>query len=171
MPFAISSFDPGLVRFVPAPTECLVALTGESIGFDIDTTKAGNGTVTAQAITSGEEPQEIKLSGKGKGIYILKYTFQQIGNLQITVRFNGVTILEYEVTVKPQPDASKCIATILSTADEYLLNVSQTIAISVNCINAGTGKLTVKCTGPQRRELHADVVEKTDQVYDVQLHC
>jgi len=169
VPFIISSFDPSLVRFVPVPTECLIALTGESIGFDVDATKAGKGTVTAHIIASGEEPQEIKLVGKGKGIYILKYTFQQIGNLQITIRFNGVIILEYEVTVKPQPDASKCIPTILSTADEYLLNISQTIAISVDCINAGTGKLTVKCTGPQRRELHADVIEKTDQVYDVQL--
>ena len=169
VPFTISSFDPNLVRFVPAPKECLVALTGESIGFDIDTTKAGKGAVTANAITSGEEPQEIKLAGKGKGIYILKYTFQQVGNLQITIRFNNVTILEYEATVKPQPDASKCAATILSTADEYLLNVSQTIAISVDCTIAGTGKLTVKCTGPQRRELHADIIEKTDQVYEVQL--
>ena len=168
IPLVISTFDPSLVRFIPTPTEDLVALTGESIGFDIDTTKAGKGTTVAQAIVNDEAPQDIKLTGKGRGINILKYSFEHAGRLQIIVSFNNITVLEYEVTVKPRPDATKCIATILSTTDEYLLNVSQTIAISVDCTDAGTGELTVKAT-TQRRDLHAHINKKSDSVYDVQL--
>ena len=168
VPLVISSFDPSLVRFIPPPAESLVALTGENICFDIDTTKAGKGTTTAQAIINAETPQDIKLTGKGKGIHILKYSFEHTGRLQIIITFNGTTVLEYEVTVKPQPDATKCIATVLSTAEEYLLNVSQTIAISVDCANAGTGELTVKSTA-QRTELYTDIIKKSDSVYEVQL--
>ena len=168
IPLVISTFDPNLVRFIPAPTEDLVALTGDSIGFDIDTTKAGKGTAVAQAIVNDKAPQDIKLTGKGKGIYILKYNVEHAGRLQIVVKFNSITVLEYEVTVKPHPDASKCIATVLSTPDEYLLNVSQTIAISVDCTNAGTGELSAKSTA-QRRDQHTDIVKKSDFVYDVQL--
>ena len=167
-PSVISTFDPSLVRFIPAPTEGLVVLTNDSIGFDIDTSKAGKGSTFAQAIVNDEAPQDIKLVGKGKGIYILKYNFEYAGRLQIIVNFNSITILEYKVTVKPQPDASNCIATVLSTADEYLLNVSQTIAISVDCTNAGTGELSAKSTA-QRRDLHANIIRKSDNVYDVQL--
>ena len=168
IPLVISTYDPSLVRFIPAPTEDLVVLTGESIGFDIDTTKAGKGTTVAQATVNDGAPQHIKLTGKGKGINILKYNFECAGKLQIIVSFNSITVLEYEVTVKPQPDATKCIATVLSTTDEYLLNVSQMIGISVNCCDAGTGELTVKAT-VQRRELHTDIIKKSDSIYDVQL--
>ena len=168
IPLTISTFDPNLVRIIPAPTEDLVVLTGESICFDIDTTKAGKGTTVAQAVVNDEAPQDVKLTGKGKGINIFKYNFEHAGRLQIIISFNSVTVLEYEVTVKPRPDASKCIATVLSTTDEYLLNVSQTIAISVNCTDAGTGELTVKAAA-QRRDLHADIIKKSESVYDVQL--
>ena len=168
VPLVISTFDPSLVRFIPAPTEGLIALTGDTIGFDIDTTKAGKGSPVAQAIINDEAPQDIKLTGEGKENYILKYNFERVGKLQIIVKFNSITILEHEVTVKPHPDASKCIATVLSTADEYLLNVSQTIAISVDCTNAGTGELSAKSTA-QRRDQHTDIIKKSDFVYDVQL--
>ena len=50
------------------------------------------------------------------------------------------------------------------------MNVSETIAISVDCTNAGTGELSTKSTA-QQRDHHTNIIKKSDFVYDVATAC
>ena len=165
----ITVFDPNQVHFISNLTSQVAsAVIGECISFHIDATKAGKGTVTAQVIVNDEAPQNIKLTNKGIGIDILEYRCDHAGKIRIIVNFNDIKVREYNVSVKPRPDPKKCNATVSSSTDKYLFNVSQTISISVNCSEAGTGKLTAKATAGQKK-LDANIIKKSDSVYDVQL--
>ena len=162
-PFAFQASDESLVKFLNIPDpETFNPVVGDTITFEVDTSKAGKGIVVAQALYEGHQPQEFSANEKGNGLLVMKYVFPRAGNVDVPVLFNGAQLTSMAYTVKPAPDASKCITRILQENEEYLINVSQFIKLSVDCTDAGSGEITVKCTNPQGNSLDAIIAKDTN---------
>ena len=148
-----------LVQFLDIPDpETFNPVVDGTITFTVDTSKAGKGIVVAQALYEGHQPQEFSVNEKGKGLFIMKYVFPRPGNVDVHILFNKVQLTSMTYTVRLPPDASKCIARMLQE-NEYFINVSQLITLSVDCTDAGTGEITVKCTNPQGNSLDAIIAK------------
>ena len=171
-PFSFQASDESLVQFLDIPNpETFNPVVGDTITFAVDTSKAGKGIVVAQALYEGHQPQEFSANEKGKGLFIMKYVFPRAGNVDVPILFNGAQLTSMTYTVKLPPDASKCITKILQE-NEYYTNVSQLIKLSVDCTDAGTGEITVKCTNPQGNSLDAIIAKDTNMgraIYRVQV--
>ena len=173
-PFIFQASDESQVKILNIPDPATYSpVVGDTMTFEIDTSEAGKGKVVAKALYEGQQPQEFSTNEKGKGLFIMKHVFSRAGSLNVPILFNGTQLSRLVYIVKPAPDASKCNTTFVQES-EYLVNVGKLIELSVDCANAGTGELTVKCTNPQGNCSDAIITKDTSMggiIYRVQIQA
>ena len=105
-------------------------------------------------MTSGSQgvphPPQFHCTDNGNGTYRLTYTPHEPGlfDLHILCEQHPIAMSPFSVTVKPEPEASKCSASGRAIDPGVCLRVREAAEIIVNTTRAGTGNLTVSGKQP-----------------------
>ena len=107
------------------------------------------GGLTATFVSVEEDQATVDLLEKGNGVYQITYMASVAKNYNLTVYYDGVPVAGCPVIIPilPAPNAVNCICegAIISDEDYF---VNDPVEFSVNCTDAGAGKLAVKASGP-----------------------
>ena len=102
--FTVSDPKKCVITGLPDPKQ-FIPIIGESIPFTVDHTQAGPGTITAKATTEDGIMTEVESTSDGT-VTSLQYTPEQPGKLELSVEFNGVSILS-SAWISEVPDPSR----------------------------------------------------------------
>lgn len=107
------------------------------------------GGLTAEFVSEDGEPATANMLEKGNGVYQITYLAPVTKNYNLTVCYDGVPVAGCPVIIPilPAPNAAKCICegAIISDEDYY---VNDPVEFSVDCTEAGVGKLALKGNAP-----------------------
>jgi len=117
------------------------------VGADRGLLEKGGLTATFES-TSGEVAT-VNLLEKGNGVYQITYVASVANQYNLMVYYDNVAVAGTPVSIPilPAPNASKCIpeGALISDEDYY---VDDPVEFSVNCTDAGVGKLAVRASAP-----------------------
>jgi len=107
------------------------------------------GGLTATFVSVEDDQATVDLLEKGNGIYQISYLASIAKNYNLTVFYDSSPVAGCPVIIPilPAPNAAKCIVegAIISDEDYY---VNDPVEFSVDCTDAGVGKLVVRANAP-----------------------
>ena len=124
-------------------------LVGTTAEVDIDTTKAGNGTLKANL--SGEGKADLRLRNKGNGVYACSISPTAVGSCEMDVTMNDKSIRGSPFTLHFVPNPPKADMCILKDLTDYA-TVNNPITFTVDAREAGQGDLQVDVSVPSRKQ-------------------
>ena len=115
-------------------------------------------------------PPQFNCSDNGNGTYRLTYTPNEKGNFDFHILYEDqpIAMSPFSVTVKPEPEASKCSASGRAIEPGVCLRVREAAEITVNTTKAGAGNLTV--TGKQPDGALLRVFTTEEKLDDQNMH-
>ncbi|XP_078613825.1 filamin-A-like isoform X3 [Branchiostoma floridae x Branchiostoma japonicum] len=151
-PFISHAYDPSKIQV----SDQSKAKIGDSVEIQIDTTKAGRGTLGGEVRSNGRSIHS-QLSSTQPGLYSLCYTPDRSGEYSTILRFN-----------KEDVPGSPYVCTVASAEDvkvkgEELVPVGQRALWEIDTSRSGDGEVTVKIAGPRKGADYAGSVTPSDQ--------
>ena len=129
-----------------------------AISFDVDISNAGKGELRAYAIQEDGSTQDIAVTNKGVGLYVINHTMLQARLFELCVIFNSTKLLTRTIKVREAPVASKC-RSVLQEVQSY--TVGQSTEFKVDCIDARGGVLSAVAKDPNGKEVRSSVYIRT----------
>ena len=139
--FAVSDPKKCTVTGLPDPNH-VIPIIGEPISFSVDHTQAGPGVVISKAKTSDEEFEELECTVTDM-VTSLQYLPKKPGLLQLTVEFNGVSILS-SPWVSEVPDPSR----FRVTPPKGYGKRKEYVKFPITGVTEGTKNIDLKATHP-----------------------
>ncbi|XP_078693625.1 filamin-A-like isoform X2 [Branchiostoma floridae x Branchiostoma belcheri] len=151
-PFISHAYDPSKIQV----TNQSKAKIRDRVEIQIDTTKAGRGTLGGEVRSNGRTIHS-QMSSTQPGLYSLCYTADKSGQYSTILRFN-----------KEDVPGSPYVCTVASAEEvqvkgEELVPVGQKALWAIDTSRAGDGEVTVKIAGPRKGADYAGSVTPSDQ--------
>ncbi|XP_019634782.1 PREDICTED: filamin-A-like isoform X4 [Branchiostoma belcheri] len=151
-PFISHAYDPSKIQV----TNQSKAKIRDRVQIQIDTTKAGRGTLGGEVRSNGRTIHS-QMSSTQPGLYSLCYTADKSGQYSTILRFN-----------KEDVPGSPYVCTVASAEEvqvkgEELVPVGQRALWAIDTSRAGDGEVTVKIAGPRKGADYAGSVTPSDQ--------
>ena len=154
------------------PTRCRVygpgvegeQMVGEETFLAVDTTEAGDGSLMVVPSGLDKVPLPTKLTEEQRGVYRVRYTPQEGGELTINVLYNDRDVPNSPFSVMVvNPSKVKVYG---PGVDSKLLAGNQT-HFTIDSTQAGSGRITVDATGPSNTRLQTTITEEQPGVHSV----
>ena len=155
-PMQLTVSDPKkcVVAGLPDPQH-FIPIVGDPIFFTVDSTHAGPGTLTARATTADEQTDELEPTGTGS-LASYSYLPTRPGKLELTVEFNGMSILSSPwVSEVPDPSSFRV------TPPKGCGKKREYVRFPITGLTEGTENMKIKATHPDH-----DATVKTEQGKD-----
>ena len=142
-PLELTVSDPKkcVITGLPDPQH-FIPIVGEPIFFTVDTTNAGPGVLTSLATSADELTEELESTETGT-VASFKYLPKRPGTLELTVEFNGVSILS-SPWVSEVPDPSK----FRVTPPKGYGKKREYVTFPITGLTEGTSNIGLKATHP-----------------------
>ena len=139
--FTVSDPKKCIISGLPDPMN-FIPIVGEPISFVVDFSKAGPGTISCNATISDEHSEDLDTSVNDK-VANLQYLPKQPGMLQLTLEFNGMSILSHP-WVSEVPDPSR----FRVTSPKGFGKRREYVKFPITGLTEGTKDIVLKATHP-----------------------